>query len=305
LQSTLDTWKANGDEYERLYREAKAEALKAGCDKDTLLPHYISDVAAKLAARPEPVVIDETLAERVVLAYHSVSGETCEAEMLAALRSVLGDRVSVGGPGKPPVPRDVYEQQLAVHETKVAALKAELSERDQLHTDLRAIRDLFAVAPDADLLAALIGWRAEYDRQGETLGKRAAPDSYKDCVSLNETQGASELATGDGAGTEETQREYAERTGSAVAESHAKERLVRLGVAVEEATKQALAESRIVLGPGQDNPVVHDQWATRADVDRIEAALRHLLTFWATYNLASVRPRAAAREALALMETKS
>lgn len=54
-------------------------------------------LAAQLAARPEPVVIDEALAERVYTEFTNRGG--CDPDdILAALRSVLGDKVSVAGP---------------------------------------------------------------------------------------------------------------------------------------------------------------------------------------------------------------
>jgi hypothetical protein len=85
---------------ERDEARAQLEEANAANDRDfALVQEECRELRSKLAARPEPVVIDEALAERVceeLLRRHGSYGT--KEGVLAALRSVLGEKVSVAAP---------------------------------------------------------------------------------------------------------------------------------------------------------------------------------------------------------------
>jgi predicted nucleic acid-binding Zn-ribbon protein len=83
-------------------RDRAGSASKDACALDgqlAVMRGRVAELEAQLAARPEPVVIDEALAERVceeLLRRHGSYGT--KEGVLAALRSVLGEKVSVAAP---------------------------------------------------------------------------------------------------------------------------------------------------------------------------------------------------------------
>jgi hypothetical protein len=85
-------------ERERDEARAQLEEANAANDRDfALVQEECRELRSKLAARPEPVVIDEALAERVTIAIQEDKSDTWSRSVYRALRSVLGEKVSVWG----------------------------------------------------------------------------------------------------------------------------------------------------------------------------------------------------------------
>jgi hypothetical protein len=79
-------------------QDLEGEMTRLAADADFAREQH-DETLAKLAALPEPVAIDEALAGRIVIAYHDTNaGPNVEDDMLSALRTVFGNRVSVAWP---------------------------------------------------------------------------------------------------------------------------------------------------------------------------------------------------------------
>ncbi len=81
----------------RMQRDQLQKELAACQAEVGLRGARIEELQAELAARPEPIVVDEALAARIYHAWTNARG-TSRAAMLEALRSVLGERFSVAAP---------------------------------------------------------------------------------------------------------------------------------------------------------------------------------------------------------------
>lgn len=93
------------------------------------------EALARLAARPEPVVIDEALALRLKAAFFSEEPDLWEVMVMHALRSVFGDRASVTVPqGEPSASEVMAYYKYAEHVSEV------IEERDQLRVELEKTR---------------------------------------------------------------------------------------------------------------------------------------------------------------------
>jgi tetratricopeptide (TPR) repeat protein len=119
--------------------EARAElehAEQVAVDARDIFRREIEGLKAQLAVRPEPVVIDEALAARVQYAWNTAPG--CDAAtMLAALRSVLGEKVSVAGPESENGACVNCLRNLGEYKAAHEAWREACAERDKLRAELQ------------------------------------------------------------------------------------------------------------------------------------------------------------------------
>jgi hypothetical protein len=154
-----------------LYDRSRSQAERA-------LEAELNQLHVQLAARPDPVVIDEALAQIVLR--EMVGAEPSPASerpaiLCAILKRRLGNNVSVAAPKPHPGPFTPHREAELRNKPAHYCVHEVFPVLDQLRAERATICELFSVPVQAsDLVDDLRLWRAEYDRQGEALGKRAA-----------------------------------------------------------------------------------------------------------------------------------
>jgi hypothetical protein len=123
--------------------EARAElehAEQVAVDARDIFRREIEGLKAQLAARPEPVVIDEAFAARVQYAWNTAPG--CDAKtMLDALRSVFGEKVSVAGPESENGACVNCLRNLGEYKAAHEAWREACAERDKLRAELQVAQN--------------------------------------------------------------------------------------------------------------------------------------------------------------------
>jgi predicted nuclease with TOPRIM domain len=140
---------------ERDEARAQLEEANAANDRDfALVQEECRELRSKLAARPEPVVVDEALASKVCDVLYAQGLYWTRDGVFDALRSVLGDKVSVAGPQSQPT----TEAALAIvsragyHILSAESLERHqklLDERDKLRAELQAAQSDLQLARKA------------------------------------------------------------------------------------------------------------------------------------------------------------
>jgi hypothetical protein len=278
-------------------------------------------VNEQLAARPEPVVIDEALAGRIGVAfqarYQSTTGSMYDA-MLSAIRSVLGDSASVTGPVARFDALDASLSRAKSAECELDKLRAVLAKTDpceEYTSQLRRIADAAGVDVPIDqvdgAVAGVIGeLRARHEgcqdllaRYDEARAELAASEGARAVWCLENDKLRAELQTAQRRLAEYEQRietqfcTDADRTGEDLPIGMALRRLsdkavmaVRQYEALQAACEPS-EEERDALektsGPNASNKLRHHE-RFRAYFARVQAALKPALPSIAERNALTV-----------------